>query len=85
MWYSYRELIYRVGTFFLMLGIGMVLLFMLSEAANQVMFSFFCWGTILLVIGFIFRAQYKKSLPSSGRFGIFKRLSSKSKDNKGKK
>ena len=77
MWYSYRELIYRVGTFFLMVGLGLVLLFILSESAQQVNFDFFCWGTILLVVGFIFRAQYKKSFEASNRFSTVRRLFSK--------
>lgn len=85
MWYSYRELIYRVGTYFLLLGLGLVLLFVISESGGSAIFSYFCWGTILLVIGFIFRAQYKKSFPPSERFSIFKKLSPKSKQDKGKK
>jgi len=76
---NYSELIYRVGTFFILVGIGLVLLFMLSESAQQTTFSYFCWGTIFLTVGFVFRAQYKKSVPSSGRFSIFK---PKSKDKK---
>ncbi len=52
MWYSYRELIYRVGTFFLMVGLGLILLFILSEAAKYTIFSYFCWGLVLLIIGF---------------------------------
>ena len=77
MWYSHRELIYRIGTFFLMLGFGLVLLFIISDSADKVNFDYFCWGTILLVIGFIFRAQYKKSFESSNRFGSMRRLFSK--------
>lgn len=79
---SYTELIYRVGTFFLLVGIGMVVIFILSEAAQKTSFSYFCWGTILLVIGFMCRSQYKRSIPSSGRFSILKRLMPKSKDKK---
>ncbi|MGE5376693.1 MAG: hypothetical protein ACM3XO_16675 [Bacteroidota bacterium] len=85
MWYSHREFIYRVGTFFLMLGLGLVLLFILTEQSGNAMFSYFCWGTILLVIGFIFRNQYKKSFPPSDRFSLLKKLSPKSKQDKGKK
>jgi len=81
MWYSYRELIYRVGTFFLLVGVGLVLLFILTDSGGTAIFSYFCWGTLLLVIGFIFRAQYKKSFEPSNRFGFFKRLFSK-KDKK---
>lgn len=84
MWYSYRELIYRVGTFFLLVGLGLVLLFFLSEAAQQVMFSYFCWGIILLVVGFLFRNQYRKSFPPNDRFSLIKKLKPKSKQDKGK-
>ena len=77
MWYSYRELIFRVGTFFILLGIGLVLLFMLTEAGGQVIFDYFCWGILLLVIGFFFRNQYKKSAEPSQRFSLWKRLFSK--------
>jgi hypothetical protein len=83
--YDYRELIYRVGTFFLLVGIGLVVLFLFSEAAQQASFGYFCWGTILLVIGFMFRAQYRRSIQPSERFRIIKMLLPKSKEDKGKK
>jgi len=83
--YDPKELIYRVGTFFLLVGIGLMAFFLLSEAAKEPMLGYFCWGTIMFVIAFIFRAQYKKSYKPSGRFGIFQRLKPKPKDDKGKK
>jgi hypothetical protein len=79
---NYTELIYRVGTFFLLVGVGLVVIFILSDAAHEPAFSFFCLGTILLIVGFMFRAQYKKSIPPSGRFSIFKRLKPKPKEKK---
>ena len=83
---SYTELIYRVGTFFLLVGIGLVLLFIFSDAVRQTAFDYFCWGAILLTVGFVFRAQYKKSAPPpSGRFSFIKRFKRKPKDDKGKK
>ena len=85
MWYSYRELIYRVGTFFLMVGGGLVLLFVVSETAGQTVFNYFCWGLVLLIVGVIFRNQYKKSFPPNERFSFIKRLMPKSKKDKGKK
>jgi predicted membrane channel-forming protein YqfA (hemolysin III family) len=84
MWYSYRELIYRVGTFFLMVGLGLILLFILSEAAEYAVFDLFCWGLLLLIVGFVFRNQYKKSFPPSDRFSFVKKLMPKSKKDKGK-
>lgn len=83
--FDYRELIYRVGTFFLLVGIGLVVLFLLSEAAQQVNFEYFCSGLILLIIGFMFRAQYKRSIQPSGRFRLIKMFRPKSKEDKGKK
>jgi hypothetical protein len=83
---NYTELIYRVGTFFLLVGIGLVILFILSESAKQVVFSYFCWGTILLTVGFLFRAQYKRAAPpSSGRFSVLQRFKRKPKEDKAKK
>ncbi len=83
---NYPELIYRVGTFFLLVGIGLVVLFIFSETARQTQLSYFCWGTILLIIGFVFRAQYRKSAPpSSGRFSILQKLKPKPKEDKAKK
>ena len=80
--YNYKELIYRVGTFFLLVGSGLLIFFMLSESANQPMFDYFCWSMVLLIIGFMFRAQYKKSLPPSGRFSVLKRFKRKPKEEK---
>ncbi len=79
---NYSEFIYRVGGFFLLVGIGLVVLFFLSEIAQKTAFSYFCWGTILLIVGIMFRTQYKRSTPPSGRFSLLKRLRSKPKDKK---
>ena len=80
-----KEIIHRIGTFFLLVGIGLIVFFVLSEAAQQVIFDYFCWGLILLVVGFIFRAQYRKSLPPSGRFSLVRKLMPKSKKEAEKK
>jgi hypothetical protein len=83
--YNRKEFIHRVGTFFLLVGIGLLVFFFLSEAAEKPTFSYFCWSTILLILGFLFRTQYKKPTQPSGRFSIFQRLKPKPKEDKGKK
>ncbi|NWG05432.1 MAG: hypothetical protein HXY35_01965 [Chloroflexi bacterium] len=80
-----KEFIYRVGTFFLLVGIGMLAFFLLSEAAGEPKLNYFCVSTVLLVIAFIFRAQYKRAVKSSGRFSILQKLKPKPKEDKGKK
>lgn len=82
--YDPKEILYRIGTFFLLIGLGLLSLFMMSEAGRQPMFSYFCWSMVLLIVGFLFRAQYKKAITPSGRFSIFKRLKPKPKEEKKK-
>jgi hypothetical protein len=81
-----KELIARIGTFFLLLGIGLLVFFFLSEVAEQVKFDYFCWGLVLLILGIAFRNQFKKPAPISGRFSLVKKLMPKSqKQDQGKK
>jgi len=79
-----KEFVARVGTFFVLVGIGMLVFFILSEAAKEPTLSYFCWGTVLLTFGFIFRGQFKKPVEGSGRFSIFNRLKPKPKEEKKK-
>jgi hypothetical protein len=72
--YNRSEILYRIGTFFLLIGLGLMVFFFMSEAESQPTFNYFCWGMILLTLGFMFRAQYRKTVPPSGRFSIFKRF-----------
>lgn len=62
-----------------MVGIGLLVFFLLSEAARQVAFEYFCWSVLLLVVGFLFRGQFKRSVTPSGRFSLVRRLMPKSK------
>lgn len=80
-----KEILHRIGTFFLLIGIGLVVFFILSEAAGKVTFSYFCWSVLLIVIGLIFRGQFKRKVTPSGRFGWVKRFTPKSKQDQGKK
>jgi len=74
---SSKEFIARVGTFFILVGIGMLVFFILSEAAKDPTLSYFCWGTVLLTFGFIFRRQLKRPAgPPSGRFSVMKKIKS---------
>jgi len=81
--YNRKEFVHRVGTFFVLVAIGLLVFFLLSESAGTPTFSYFCWSTILFVIGFIFRSQYRKpASPASGRFSLLKRMIPKSKEEK---
>ena len=78
-----KEFVSREGTFFVLVGIGLMVFFILSESAKAPTLSYFCWGTFLLTFGFVFRGQFKKPAgPPSGRFSIFKKLKPKPKEEK---
>ena len=81
-----KEILYRIGTFFIWVGIGLLVFFVISEATQQVTFSYFCWSILLLIVGFVFRGQLKRTVTPSGRFSLIRRLMPKSKrEDQGKK
>jgi hypothetical protein len=80
-----REFVSRVGTFFVLVGIGLMVFFMLSDAASDPRLSYFCWGTVLLSLGIMFQARFKRPAgPPTGRFGVLQRLKRKPKEEKKK-
>jgi hypothetical protein len=83
--FNRKEVIHRIGTFFIILGLGLLAFFFLSEAARQVTFEYFCGSVFLLVIGFVFRGQFKRSMTPSGRFSLVRRLMPKAKKDQEKK
>ncbi len=74
-----KEFIARIGTFFVLVGIGLLIFFFLSEVAKKVTFGYFCWGLMLLIVGLVFRSQLKKVVTPSGRFSVLKRFKSQPK------
>jgi len=80
-----KEIVHRIGTFFVIVGIGLLAFFLLSEAARQVSFEYFCWSVILLTLGFVFRGQFKRPVTPSGRFSLVRRLMPKAKKEQEKK
>ena len=64
----------------------MMIFFMLSDAADTPRLGYFCSGTILLTLGFIFQARFKRAPgPPSGRFSVLQKLKPKPKEEKKKK
>ena len=66
----------RVGTFFMVMGGGAFLLFVMSDFANRVDFDFFFVALILFSIGYYFR-RTKAPPPPAGRFSGFKNFVNK--------
>ena len=69
----------RLGTFFVVLGGGSFLLFVMSDFADQVDFDYFFVALVLLGIGFYLRRS-KAPPPPSTRFTWFKGFMQKMKE-----
>jgi hypothetical protein len=63
----------RVGTFFLVLGIGAFILFVASDLADKPDFDYLFIAILLIGIGWMFRSK-KPPPPSAGRFSIFRKM-----------
>ena len=86
-----KDFIARVGTFFLLIGIGLIALFIASDASSQITaertdYSLLCIAVALLFTGFLFR----KTAPppqAAERFKYIKKIQAQreaSKKEKGK-
>jgi hypothetical protein len=64
---SDEPLIYRVGTFFYVIGGGAFILFVVSDFAEQAEFDFLFISLVMIGIGWMLR-RGKAPPPSAGRF-----------------
>ena len=67
----------RIGTFFIMIGFGLLVLFLISGMSNQPDFIFFFIGVGAFIIGYLFRRRVQR--PSSGRFDLIRRAMERSR------
>ncbi|MBE0670844.1 MAG: hypothetical protein IH588_09670 [Anaerolineales bacterium] len=71
-------LIVRVGTFFMVMGLGAFVLFVTSDIADQVDFDYLFIAMLLLGVGWGFRRK-KAPPPPAGRFEYLRKLRNKNK------
>lgn len=69
----------RVGTFFILMGLGFGILFVASDSAAsagvaQIQYNYLCIGTILLSLGFVLRARGAPPPEPSGRFRFLRNM-----------
>lgn len=75
------ELTPRIGTFFVVIGLGLEVIFVASDFAGQVKFDYFFLGLIAIGIGWLFRRKKAPREPS-GRFGWWRKMREKKKKKK---
>ncbi len=73
----FNEFIIRVGTFLVLVGIGMLILFVASNSANQANFDYLFWAVLAVTVGLMLRRR-KTPPPPSGRFESLRRWTGRS-------
>ena len=76
-----RELVPRIGTFLILLGIFSLIFFLASDFADQPEFDWLFIGMVLMGIGFFFRRRAAPP-PPTGRFGTVRKLREDAKKRK---
>jgi hypothetical protein len=72
----------RVGLFFIVMGVGIFILFIASDLAEKPDFDYLFIAMLLVGIGWVFRRK-KAPPPSADRFSYFRRMRT-GKKSKGK-
>jgi hypothetical protein len=67
------DLVPRIGTFMLLLGIFSIIFFLASDFARQPDFDWLFIGMVLLGIGFVFRRRAPPPSPA-GRFSMIRKM-----------
>ncbi len=73
------DLIIRMGTFFMVMGLGAFVLFVTSDIAEQVNFDYLFIAILLLAVGGFFRRK-KTPPPPAGRFEYLRKMRENSKN-----
>jgi hypothetical protein len=68
----------RMGTFFMMMGLGAFVLFVTSDIADKVDFDYLFVAMLLISVGWFFRRK-KAPPPPAGRFEYIRKLRNKNK------
>ncbi len=73
-----KDLIPRIGTFFILVGLGLMALFVGSEFGKEPNFNFFFLSLAALFFGYLFRRKVAPP-PASGRFAALRKAQEKSR------
>ena len=76
-----KNIVPRIGTFFVVIGLGFVLLFVISDIAKTVYFDYLFLGLLLSGLGIYLRRNAEKP-PPSGRFTGWRKMRRKEKKEK---
>jgi fatty acid desaturase len=79
-----NEFVVRMGTFFLVIGVGIFILFIASEFGKQPNFDYLFWSVLSATVGIMLRSR-RPPRPPSDRFSYVRKLRTKKHPEKEKK
>jgi hypothetical protein len=77
-----KAFISRIGTFFILLGVLVVILFIASDLGDTTYFRYFFIGVFLLTAGFILKRMAAPPQPPSKRFEGIRKIQQKRREAK---
>lgn len=80
-----NALISRIGTFFILIGVLVIFIFIASDMGEKTSFTYFFLGTILLSFGFILKRKTAAPPPPSNRFIWLRRMMQKNREARAKR
>jgi membrane protein implicated in regulation of membrane protease activity len=67
------EFLTRIGTFFILIGIGIFILFIASNSAGAANFDYLFWAVLSVIVGFFLRRRHEPSSPAE-RFSVMRKF-----------
>lgn len=80
-----KELISRIGTFFLLVGLMILVLFIASDVGAETQFLYFFIAVMMLLTGWYFKRSTAPAPKPGSRFEGLRKLRQKQKDAKAKR
>ena len=71
----------RVGAFFILIGIGILILFIASDSAGAANFDYLFWAMLSAAVGFFLRRR-REPPQGAGRFSILRKFRGSGRDRK---
>jgi hypothetical protein len=75
------EFVVRIGTFCIVLGVGILILFLASDYAGNANFDYLFWAVLCVTVGILLRRR-RPAPPPSERFAAFRRFRGHGHDRK---
>jgi hypothetical protein len=80
----FREFLNRIGTFLILMGIGLLILFIASDGTGAPNFDYLFWAMLSVIVGFFMRRR-RESPQDADRFAMLRKLRGPGRDRKERK